>query len=392
MSTFMAFQEAAHRQRLLFIDLLRAFAILMMLQGHFIDTTLAESWRDKAAYPLYSYWAFMRGLTAPVFFFSSGLVFVFLLLRERGNAWANKRAVKGARRGLQLILTGYLLRLSFPALLHGRVPASFFYVDVLHCIGIALLGLVFFYVLSHYLRLPFPLWLALAGGAAFFFYFDVKEADYAGWPVALQHYFHRELGAVFTPVPWVGFSFMGGILGWLLHWRPSWAFGHALPVALLAMGYLTDHYSSNWLIDWYEWTGLEQFRRHAYFNFLLKRLGEVWIVAALFIWLAKYWQTVPRLVLKIGGETLAIYEVHFVVLYGTWFGLGISTIWAYQLNPWQAVAGALLFVLAFVIFTAYLDRIGPVRWAWWGRQFQRAYRLSRWQWYRLRSRGQQVLP
>ena len=33
--------------RLYFIDAVRAFAILMMLQGHFIDTLLAPIYRDK---------------------------------------------------------------------------------------------------------------------------------------------------------------------------------------------------------------------------------------------------------------------------------------------------------------------------------------------------------
>ena len=44
-------------QRLYFIDAVRAFAILMMLQGHFIDTLLAPEFRsdDFIAYRIWSY-------------------------------------------------------------------------------------------------------------------------------------------------------------------------------------------------------------------------------------------------------------------------------------------------------------------------------------------------
>jgi uncharacterized membrane protein len=69
------------KRRIVFIDALRAYAILMMLQGHFTDTMLAVEYRDPANF-LYGLWYFMRGLTAPIFFFSTGLVFIYLLLKD----------------------------------------------------------------------------------------------------------------------------------------------------------------------------------------------------------------------------------------------------------------------------------------------------------------------
>ncbi|MDV7393489.1 heparan-alpha-glucosaminide N-acetyltransferase domain-containing protein, partial [Arthrospira platensis SPKY1] len=87
------------------MDLLRAFAILMMLQGHFTDTLLDVAYRDPNNL-IYSTWLFMRGLTAPVFFFASGLIFVFLLLRDGRPFRQNERMLKGLRRGLSLIVIG----------------------------------------------------------------------------------------------------------------------------------------------------------------------------------------------------------------------------------------------------------------------------------------------
>ncbi|MGB5691483.1 MAG: heparan-alpha-glucosaminide N-acetyltransferase domain-containing protein, partial [Flavobacteriaceae bacterium] len=60
--------------RLFFIDAMRAWAILMMLQGHFVDGLLEESFRDPDS-SVYSIWKYFRGITAPVFFTVSGFIF-----------------------------------------------------------------------------------------------------------------------------------------------------------------------------------------------------------------------------------------------------------------------------------------------------------------------------
>ena len=68
-------------KRLWFIDAARSIAIIMMLQGHFISLTL-EDYTEKAAgislngtsgNLLFDAWFFLRGLTAPLFFFIVGV-------------------------------------------------------------------------------------------------------------------------------------------------------------------------------------------------------------------------------------------------------------------------------------------------------------------------------
>ncbi|NBC05931.1 MAG: DUF1624 domain-containing protein [Bacteroidetes bacterium] len=358
---------------------MRAYAILMMLQGHFIYTLLADEYRDTAS-AWYNSWAFMRGMTAPIFFFASGLIFVFLLLKDRRPFLENRRVKKGLRRAAQLILIGYLLRLCFPQLLLGHFSPDLLSVDVLHCIGLALLSLIGLFGLSHYTRLPFPLLLLTGAGMAFFFYFDVINADWSLLPLALENYLTRANGSAFTPVPWVGYTLLGGVLGYTLHHRPQWAFGYGLPAGLLIFGLLAHAYSSDWLMDLYRWTGVEQFKQHAYFNFLLKRLGHVFVVTALFVWLAQAWRAVPKLLLRVGSETLLIYEVHYIVLYSSWFGIGLSRFWAHALSPAAAIVGALLFVASFLLLIAYID---PVR-AFAKSKQERVLRLARLWLYRRR--------
>merc|ERR1712146_369384 len=135
------------KNRLFFIDAMRAWAILMMLQGHFIDGLLDPVFRDPNN-PVYAVWLYFRGITAPVFFTVSGFIFTYLLIRAPQKGMENPRVAKGIRRGLQLLVIGYLLRLNLGGLLKGEIYNSFYLVDVLHCIGLSILGLIGLYLLT----------------------------------------------------------------------------------------------------------------------------------------------------------------------------------------------------------------------------------------------------
>lgn len=369
-------QSPAKPERLQFIDALRAYAILMMLQGHFVDMMLASEFRDRAQ-PVYAAWAFLRGMTAPIFFTITGIVFVFLLLRKGLPAAQNPRVSKGLRRGLQLIGIGYLLQLCFPALLVGQWYPSYVEVDVLHCIGLALISLIGLYVVAEKLRLPLP--LLLGSVALIFFFLDpvLKTVDWSFLPRFFEHYFTKAHGSNFTPIPWVGYTLIGGVIGWHVGqdqglYRTAW-----WPTFFLISGLLLHHYSSALLVELYTHTGVTLFRQIAYNNYLFIRLGHVFIVIAIFMWLEAIFQKFPSLLLKVGSETLTVYGVHFVALYGTWFGLGISTFLKYSLSPWPTVIGAGLFVLAHVILIRHIEAVRGFLHQRLGQPLRRGYRLLR---------------
>ena len=81
------------KSRLFFLDAIRAWAILMMLQGHFIDGLLDNAFRDNSNM-LFATWKYFRGITAPVFFTVSGFIFTFLLIRSPQTGWSNPRVKK----------------------------------------------------------------------------------------------------------------------------------------------------------------------------------------------------------------------------------------------------------------------------------------------------------
>src|SRR5690606_13392943 len=106
--------------RLFFLDAMRTCAILLMLLVHFIDELLDPVFRDSGI-PVFRIWQYFRGITALVFFTVSGFIFTYLLIRVPQRGWDNPRVAKGIKRGLQLVLIGYLLRLNLFGFLFSGV-------------------------------------------------------------------------------------------------------------------------------------------------------------------------------------------------------------------------------------------------------------------------------
>ena len=138
----------------------------MMLQGHFVDTLLASNYRNPES-TIYYLWSFMRGMTAPIFFTVTGLVFIFLLLRDGRPLMENKRVKKGLTRGLFLLYIGYLLKINFPALLTGYISPWVWTIDVLHVIGLALIGLIAVCAIREVVGGSLALWMLFFGAATF---------------------------------------------------------------------------------------------------------------------------------------------------------------------------------------------------------------------------------
>lgn len=348
-------QASSVKDRLQFIDAIRAYAILMMLQGHFVDTMLAYRFRDLEN-ALYSTWFFMRGMTAPIFFTVTGLVFTFLLLRDGRPIKENERIRKGIRRGFFLIFMGYLLKVNFPAFLIGWFYKSYPALDVLHNIGFALLALIGLYCLHLISKISLP--LLYFGGGIFIFLINPTWLAYE-WdflPIVLRNYFDADNGSIFLPVPWLGFTLLGAGIGWHLFHKTYLYRTWYWPAILLSTGLTLHFFSTKGLLLLNQWTGWANFLQLAYDNVLFWRFGHVLIIISLFIFLEKI-ITFPPLMLKIGSETLTIYATHYVVLYGTWLGIGIKSFGQYTWQPIPVIIGAILFVLAAIVYIKYIEEI-----------------------------------
>ncbi|NKI32479.1 DUF1624 domain-containing protein [Muricauda sp. DJ-13] len=331
--------------RLFFIDAMRAWAILMMLQGHFIDGLLEPSFRDSSN-AAYNIWLYFRGITAPVFFTVSGFIFTYLLVRVPQIGFENPRVKKGIRRGLQLLLIGYLLRLNLFGLFKGEIYGAFFLVDVLHCIGLSILAIIGVYLFaSKRKKFVFPLILVSITLLLFLFEPIYKQFNYGFLPVGIANYLNKVNGSVFTIIPWLGYATIGGALALLF--KRFKDFKYLYPTAIimaLIIGSSLLFFSSPLFAWLYETSGLGLFNMIQSNNYLFIRLGDVFLVFAVFILVRSL--LTNKTILKIGASTLTIYVVHFIILYGSFTGLGLYRFFHHELQPLIVIPGALLFMLA----------------------------------------------
>ena len=340
--------------RLIFIDIIRAFAICMMLEGHFIDGLLAPEYRDENNL-FYATWHYIRGMTAPVFFTVSGFIFTYFLIKEQNPAkmgWNHVRVQKGVRRGINLIIIAYLLRANiFNLFTPGYTDMNVRRVDVLHCIGLSLLFLIAFYLLTYRRKNRLRMSIMLLGTTfvAFFFEPIYSHLTYEYLPMALANYFTKENDSVFTIFPWFGYASLGGFMGFLFYKNrenPHLYRNMIIWYILLGVILITFPYWMGKIADTLQIHSLQLI---AHGDYLIKRIGNVLLFFALFM-ILRHVITSPTLQ-KIGQNTLSIYVIHYIILYGSFTGMGLYRYFHDQLTPWQAIIGAILFVIVTILIT-----------------------------------------
>lgn len=332
------------KARLFFLDAIRAWAILMMLQGHFIDGLLDNAFRDDSNI-LFSTWKYFRGITAPVFFTVSGFIFTYLLIKSPKTGWGNVRVGKGIKRGLELLAIGYLLRMNLFGIFKGEMYDTFYLIDVLHCIGLSLLFITGFYLLTFAKRgWLFPTILVSTTLLLFLFEPAYKTKDFGYLPQFLANYLSKANGSVFTIIPWLGYATFGSFLSVLFskYQENKNIYTYSIPMYIVT-GLTLIFLSSDLFESIYEVTGIQLFQSIFNNNYLFIRLGDVLLVFSIFIMLRK--SLMHNTLLQLGQSTLNIYIIHFVILYGSFTGAGLYRFFHHSLNPWVAIPGAILFML-----------------------------------------------
>jgi uncharacterized membrane protein len=339
--------------RLYFIDAIRAFAIIMMLQGHFIDDLLHPIYNNDNHLAL-KIWRYLRGLTAPTFFTISGLIFTYLLLKAFAKQRDNVRIKKGVLRGIVLILIGYALRMDVLSWLNGNFKTHFLEVDVLHCIGLSLLILVGLHLLLRRFCLVYALVLLVIACACFLTEPLYRNMTFNTMPVAIANYVSKANGSVFTILPWFGYVAFGGCIAtFFFNFEYHKRFKLYAITAFLIFGFTLLKFSSYAFSTLYNITGTDLFFENARYNYLFSRLGNVLIVFGICYSIERYLKF--SMITKIGQNTLSIYVIHAIILYGSFTNLGLKQYFEKALNPTEAFIGVLCFTVLVCFISFYVS-------------------------------------
>ena len=311
--------------RLVAADLVRVFAMVLMVQGHTLDVLLTPDCRFTSWYNI---WLFCRGFTAPMFMALAGFSFALATLRRWENHLHFGPAVaKRLRRFAFFVLLGYSLRIPVHSLLRDLRWASpqawqcFLQFDVLQTIGFTLISLQ---LLVLGLRTP-TRFATVTGMLALIVAFAAPLAWNSPFlnslPLALKSALIGTTGSLFPLIPWSAYIFLGATLGTayaavgqstpsLL--RRAIPFGLLLFVAGIALEGVSLHIygpANFWLTT-----------PHLF----VARIGFVTASLGLATFLERFLLVSPRAVQSLAEESLLVYFVHVVLLYGSRWNPGLK--------------------------------------------------------------------
>lgn len=354
--------SSSKKNRIIFIDLIRAFAVLQMVQGHTVDVILSDNYRNLDSV-VFSIWYFMRGMTAPIFLFTSGTVFTYLLRLSKEPFFLNSRVKKGFLRFFTLVSLGYLLRYpTYKIFDFSNVSEQqfkvFFAVDVLQLIGFGLLFILVIAFVSERFGKRDTLFFTTA--ALFFFIFwpiseKINWTNYFAVPIS--NYFYQKNGSLFPLFPWAGYLMCGAVLGSYLAKNPkvfkATRFSLKLAVSggiLLFLFFVIksvmNYASDNKILYWLNSISL-----------ISLRVSFVLILNAIFSFISLKIDSIPTLLILIGRNTLLIYVVHLIILYGSAWSPGLIMVFNRSLNAWQTITMAVLMITSMTFMVIVLNKL-----------------------------------
>lgn len=349
------------KNRIIFIDLMRAFAVIQMVQGHTVDVLLAPELRTDQNLA-YSIWLFMRGMTAPIFMFTAGTTFAYLFRLVQEPFEKNPRVWKGIKRFALLLFIGYLLRYPTSTIIDFSSVTEFqwrifFAVDVLHLIGFGILFILIFAFLSEKTKLGDYL-VFIAAALIFFLPADafqkIEWINYLPHPIA--SYFYTGTGSQFPLFPWAGYVLLGGALGSYLAKNPLVFKSPKFSLVLTLIGLLL-FFVSYIGGDVAGYFGYTLDRSSTSILTISFRLGFVLLLNALVSFISISVETIPRIIILVGRNTLLIYVIHLMILYGSAWNRGLNFYWGKSLYAPQTISIALAMVVTMTTMVWLINKL-----------------------------------
>ena len=353
--------QSSKKNRIIFIDLMRAFAVLMMVQGHTVDVLLAPDHRTLES-PFFAAWLFMRGMTAPIFMFTAGTVFTYLFRLTDEPFNSNPRVKKGIKRFLLLVGFGYLLRYPTATLVDFSSVTEqswkvFFAVDVLQLIGFGVLFLVMSAYIAERTKLPDYVVFTVIGFSFIFlfpFFANINWVEFLPSPVA--GYFYQGTGSIFPLFPWAGFVVCGGVLGSYLVKNPlvfkTFRFSRLL--AIWGIVFIALFFAINWIEKIFYG---DRDMYNSYYGLICLRVGFVLMMNGLISFLSIEINSIPRIIILIGRNTLLIYVVHLMILYGSAWNPGLFQAFGQSFSVVNTVFSALIMITLMVSMVVIIHKL-----------------------------------
>jgi uncharacterized membrane protein len=340
------------KNRLVFVDLLRGWATIVMIEVHVFNAFIIPSYKETS---WFGYLNFVNGMVAPSFLFVAGFVFVIASDRklEEFRTYGKAFWKQLSRIGLIWVI-GYALHLPFFSLTRTIYESSaqqwlsFSQSDILHCIAVGMTSIFLGRIFIKSDRI-YQWFLVGVGGIAVFVAPFIWNIDfYSILPAMIAGYFDGN-HSMFPLFPWLGFLMFGAVSAFAF--KKSRELGKvkeyfqwlAITGAVLLVG-------GTFLVELPAvFTGVAVGAR-ANPMFFASRLGIIFLMLTACWLYSERRKTDKSFVLDVSKESLLVYTLHLVVIYSEyWNSKSLDHWYGGTLTVVQCVIATLGLIFAMIL-------------------------------------------
>ena len=340
--------------RLVFLDLLRGWAILFMMETHVFNTLLRTSLKSTR---WFGYLTFINGLVAPSFLFVSGWVFMAGCNRKLEDFRAFGPAFR-SQLGRIFLIWGLGYALHFPFYSYSRTKAwtssvdwlNFCQMDILHCIALGLLLLFVSRIAikddRFFKRTVLTSSIVIITVSPL-----LGRVDFLRFlPAPIALYFQEQSFSYFPLFPWLGFLLLGAVTAMTYLSRVGRGNERELMVLVGLVGLecvlagIVFWDLPNLILG----TSIKVTANPFFFTL---RLGCVMLLLFGGWQFARKWPGGANLVRELSRESLLVYVLHILIVYRvSENNRSLSSAYGESLTLWQSIA--ILTGLVFLMWMA----------------------------------------
>jgi len=349
------------KTRYQFLDVYRGIVVLLMIEGHVVRELLEQSLQNTASFRLHE---LFHGITGPGFLFGAGVTFG-ISAQLRWSEYLGFTTALWNRLKKIVLLLGIAYALHLPYLSLSKTLSdttadgwrALWGFDVLQCIGFSLLILQLTVMIIRRERW-FALSLAvLMLGGMYSAPIVWKEGDQL--PGFLSYALSGSTGSVYPLIPHAAFLFAGALVSYeFMRFVKSGREAQFIKrlmiagVTLHAAGLILDELPFQTYQSYDYWSASP--------NFFLIKLGGIWLLmsGAWFLnrsTIVRRYGLFLRWLIIVGVESLFVYVMHLIVLYGSVVNpdVNVSSWWLLSMR-WGGSMGIAAVFTAVTVLGAWL--------------------------------------
>lgn len=305
-----------------------------MIHGHTLDALLSNFQKSSQ---FWIFWQNIRGFTAPLFLFASGIAFSISTLKRKEYLYISKKFLERIRRIFFIIMLGYILHLPYFSLKKILFELTFFDLnnffnfDILQCIGTTILILQIIYFVSRNEKKFLKITLFIT--FLFFFLTIYLRKNDLNLPLFFFKFFKD---SNFPLTPFSIYLFLGSFIGYffLSYKKQKIFFFSALFSFLIFLIFKTFYFE---------------------IGMIFFRISILSLISFLFLYLENKENKVLKILQIFGKESLIVYFGHLPIVYGWVINKGLREYFSGKLSFLEIYIIFLLILTFFFVFAIFIN-------------------------------------